>query len=188
MKTVELYMSLFEECRREYEKAMRAGRRDDAKALALRCASILLKLAEKNPRMAELYMEKAEEWERKAEILEKKPEVEKRETLPAGKGSTPTSADPYREYVEGGLIARSTVTWKDIGGLEEVKKLIAKNVALALAEKPAPIKPWKGILLFGPPGTGKTLLASAAAGSLNATFFNVKARTSSASTMVRAPR
>ncbi|ASJ03499.1 cell division protein [Thermococcus profundus] len=174
MKTAELYMSLFEECRGEYEKAVRAGRRNEAHALALRCASILLNLAGKNPRMAELYMARAEEWERKAEELEKKPEVEKRETLPAGKGSTPTSTNPYLEYVEG-LIARSTVTWKDIGGLEEVKKLIARNVALALAEKPAPIKPWKGILLFGPPGTGKTLLASAAAGSLNATFFSVKA-------------
>ena len=174
MKTVELYIRLFEECKREYERALRVGRRDEAKALALKCASLLLKLAEKNPRMAELYIAKTEEWEKKAEELGRYDKEEKK-TVTSGKtDGTHGRETPYREYVEG-LIKRSSVTWKDIGGLEDVKRLIAKNVALALAEKPVAIKPWRGILLFGPPGTGKTLLASAAAGSLNATFFSVKA-------------
>ncbi len=72
------------------------------------------------------------------------------------------------------LIETSTVTWKDIGGLIEVKNLIMETVVIAGLSKPESIKPDKGILLFGPPGTGKTLLAAAAAGSLKATFYNVK--------------
>ena len=71
-------------------------------------------------------------------------------------------------------IQTSTVTWKDIGGLAEAKSLIMETVVIAGLSKPESIKPDKGILLFGPPGTGKTLLAAAAAGSLKATFYNVK--------------
>ncbi len=74
-----------------------------------------------------------------------------------------------------GLISKSRITWDEIGGLDNVKLLMMETVVISALRKPAAIQPWKGILLFGPPGTGKTLLASAAAGSLNATFFNVKA-------------
>lgn len=73
-----------------------------------------------------------------------------------------------------GLISKSTITWNDIGGLEEVKRVVRETIVIAGLKKPVSIEPWKGILFFGPPGTGKTLLASAAAGSLDATFFNVK--------------
>jgi len=62
--------------------------------------------------------------------------------------------DEHHSHVEG-LVSRSIVTWKDIGGLYEVKKLLAQNVAIAFAKKPQAIKPWKGTLLFGPPGTEK---------------------------------
>jgi SpoVK/Ycf46/Vps4 family AAA+-type ATPase len=72
------------------------------------------------------------------------------------------------------LIARSSVRWEDIGGLDEVKRLVKETVVIAALQKPESIRPWKGILLFGPPGTGKTMIAAAAAGSLDATFFDVK--------------
>ena len=168
-----LYLSLFEECRREYERALAGGDEKAAAEFAEKCAGILRKIAEKTPSMAGLYLEKARKWETTARKLREG--AGRPKAVPpgsAGGGNPPQ--DEYASLVEG-LISRSAVTWEDIGGLEEVKKLLARNVVLAFAKKPEAIKPWKGILLFGPPGTGKTLLASAAAGSLNATFFNVKA-------------
>ena len=164
-----LYLSLFEECRREYERALAEGNLNEAREYALKCARILRVLAEKVPGRREFYLEKAKSWEKAAEWLKSKPP-----SATLGNVQRAVTEDEYRSYV-GGLVSKSTVTWKDIGGLYEVKKLLARNVAIALAKRPEAIKPWKGILLFGPPGTGKTLLASAAAGSLKATFFNVKA-------------
>ncbi|EEB75042.1 ATP-binding protein [Thermococcus sp. AM4] len=165
-----LYLSLFEECKREYERALGRGHFEAAREYALKCARILRVLAEKVPGKREFYLEKAESWERAAKEIKSKPPS----TASPGNVQRTGLEDEYRSYVEG-LISKSAVTWKDIGGLYEVKKLLAQNVALAFAKKPEAIKPWRGILLFGPPGTGKTLLASAAAGSLKATFFNVKA-------------
>lgn len=73
------------------------------------------------------------------------------------------------------LLKKTNVRWDDIAGLHQVKELLMETIALAGIQKPKSIKPWKGVLLFGPPGTGKTLLAAAAAGSLNASFYDVKA-------------
>ncbi len=165
-----LYLSLFEECKRKYEGALGRGDLEAARDYALKCARILKALAEKVPGKREFYLEKAESWENAARELGPRPPS----PVPQSNTRRISSEDEYRSRVEG-LISRSAVTWNDIGGLCGVKKLLAQSVALAFAKKPEAIKPWRGILLFGPPGTGKTLLASAAAGSLNATFFNVKA-------------
>lgn len=75
-----------------------------------------------------------------------------------------------------GLIEESSIRWDDIGGLEETKQAIKSAYGLAVARKPKGVRidSWSNLLLFGPPGTGKTLLAAATAGSLEATFFNVK--------------
>lgn len=58
-------------------------------------------------------------------------------------------------------------TWKDIAGLEGVKKVINENIiypALWPDIFTGLRKPAKGILLFGPPGTGKTMIGKAIAG------------------------
>jgi len=168
-----LYLSLFDECKREYEKALGRGDVESAREYAIKCSQILKVLAEKVPGRREFYLQKAASWEKVAGELGVRALNKINKT--SLRSSQETKAeDVYRPHIEG-LISSSTVTWNDIGGLYEVKKILAQNVALAFAKKPEVIKPWKGILLFGPPGTGKTLLASAAAGSLKATFFNVKA-------------
>ena len=69
------------------------------------------------------------------------------------------------------------VTFKNIGGLDDVKKTIHKKIILPF-QKPGLFEKFKkraggGILMYGPPGCGKTLLARGTAGECNAEFFNV---------------
>lgn len=66
-----------------------------------------------------------------------------------------------------------TVTWQDIGGLQEVKKEILDTIQLPL-EHPELLSVGlrrSGLLLYGPPGTGKTLLAKAVATECTMTFL-----------------
>jgi len=70
-----------------------------------------------------------------------------------------------------------TLTFADIGGLDELKKTIHKKIILPY-QKPGLFQRFRkrvggGVLLYGPPGCGKTLLARATAGECNATFFNI---------------
>ncbi|MFW9080905.1 ATP-binding protein [Pseudomonas sp. P2757] len=70
-----------------------------------------------------------------------------------------------------------TVTFSDIGGLEDLKKTIHKKIILPY-QKPGLFERFRkrvggGVLLYGPPGCGKTLLARATAGECNAKFFNI---------------
>lgn len=69
-----------------------------------------------------------------------------------------------------------SVMWKDIGGLENVKKEILQTVTMPLKhpELTAGGLSRSGILLYGPPGTGKTLLAKAVATECNLNFLSVK--------------
>ncbi len=70
------------------------------------------------------------------------------------------------------------VGWDDIGGLEEIKRLLMETVEWPLQHAPlfahVHTAPPKGILLYGPPGTGKTLLAKAVAKESEANFISVK--------------
>lgn len=70
------------------------------------------------------------------------------------------------------------VAWEDVGGLDEVKQLLAEIVEWPLRYgklfERAGIRPSKGVLLHGPPGTGKTLLAKALASESEVNFIAVK--------------
>jgi len=158
-------LAALEKAKKEYKKASDNGNIKVAKEKAMECSRILKALAKNVPSYSKSYLDKAKEWERMADNVGKRRMVEKTggETL-----------DEFKSYIET-LISKSTVTWNEIGGLEQVKQLMMETIVIAGLKKPDAVKPWKGILLFGPPGTGKTLLASASAGSLNATFFNVVA-------------
>jgi len=92
----------------------------------------------------------------------------------SGSGNAEQSEEEFREQVES-FISQTDVTWDDIGGLDDVKSELKRNVTLGgISDKPDAVAATDRVLLFGPPGTGKTLLASAVAGSLDATFFDVK--------------
>ncbi|MEA1864499.1 MAG: ATP-binding protein [Euryarchaeota archaeon] len=150
------------------------------------------KLKEKRLTLAKNYTAVGKELEKGIIPVKSKPKEYRTSEEAYGRGSDDgrgsgdnTSADEaesgrgegegFERYVEENLIATSGITWDGIGGLDGVKQTIKESVVLSIIEeKPEAIKPWKGILLFGPPGTGKTLLAAATAGSLEATFFNVK--------------
>jgi transitional endoplasmic reticulum ATPase len=70
-----------------------------------------------------------------------------------------------------------TVTYEDIGGLDEELDLVREMIELPLSEPDVfahlGIDPPKGVLLYGPPGTGKTLIAQAVANEVEATFITV---------------
>jgi len=71
-----------------------------------------------------------------------------------------------------------SITFDDIGGLEDVKASLHELLILPVcrpelfAKKKLAATP-KGILLYGPPGTGKTLLAKATAKECNVVFINL---------------
>ena len=69
-------------------------------------------------------------------------------------------------------------TFKDVGGLDEVKKKIKMSFILPL-QNPEYFKAYGkeaggSLLLYGPPGCGKTFLAKAIAGEINANFLHLE--------------
>jgi len=70
------------------------------------------------------------------------------------------------------------VKWKDIGGLEDVKKQLIEMVQWPIEHPEVFLKygqkPSRGVLFFGPPGCGKTLMAKAVANESSANFISIK--------------
>jgi len=75
-------------------------------------------------------------------------------------------------------VERPKVWWQDVGGLDEIKKILTDNLITAMKEPTKftkmGIKPPKGALIYGPPGCGKTLLARAIATETGANMILVK--------------
>lgn len=79
-----------------------------------------------------------------------------------------------REFLE----TSKQVTFADIGGLEEVKKVVNRMIILPV-QRPELYRTYKrqiggGVLLYGPPGCGKTMLARATAAECDLPFINVR--------------
>jgi transitional endoplasmic reticulum ATPase len=76
------------------------------------------------------------------------------------------------------MIEIPTVSWDNVGGMEEVKRLLKEVVEWPLKSPESyrniGIEAPKGVLLYGPPGTGKTLLAKAIAHESDANFITAK--------------
>jgi transitional endoplasmic reticulum ATPase len=76
------------------------------------------------------------------------------------------------------LVEVPDITWKQVGGLEDVKQELKEAVEWPIKYPDVferlQAKAPKGILLFGPPGTGKTLLAKAVANESECNFIAVK--------------
>lgn len=70
---------------------------------------------------------------------------------------------------------RPDVTFDDIAGMEDAKKVIDEMVLYPMKSpekaRALGLEPGGGVLLFGPPGTGKTMLGKAIAGALEAPFY-----------------
>ena len=71
-----------------------------------------------------------------------------------------------------------TITFNDVGGLEDVKEEIMSRIVYPLKHPELSEKYGRkiggGLLLYGPPGCGKTFIARATAGESGASFYNVK--------------
>src|SRR6059058_3912426 len=74
--------------------------------------------------------------------------------------------------------SKSSVTWEDVAGVEEVRAELMEVVEFLREPKrfeALGAKTPKGLLLYGPPGTGKTLLAKAEAHESGANFYSASA-------------
>jgi len=104
------------------------------------------------------------------EVLEKM-EVTMDDFKNAQRGIEPSA---MREF----FVEVPRVSWKDVGGLGDVKQQLMESVEWPLSQpevfKRLGINAPRGILLYGPPGTGKTLLAKAVANESDANFISIK--------------
>ncbi|PKK85791.1 MAG: ATPase [Thermoplasmata archaeon HGW-Thermoplasmata-1] len=81
------------------------------------------------------------------------------------------------ESVSGADMAKSRISYEDIGGLRDQLQKIREMIELPLKHPELfdrlGIDPPKGVLLHGPPGTGKTLIAKAVANESGANFYTI---------------
>ncbi|PFH52085.1 hypothetical protein AMATHDRAFT_57931 [Amanita thiersii Skay4041] len=75
-------------------------------------------------------------------------------------------------------LQKSDVSWSDIGGLNETRRVLRETLEWPTKYGPifsqAPLRLRSGLLLYGYPGCGKTLLASAVAKECGLNFISVK--------------
>ncbi|KIK68962.1 hypothetical protein GYMLUDRAFT_80351 [Collybiopsis luxurians FD-317 M1] len=75
-------------------------------------------------------------------------------------------------------LEKSDVSWADIGGLHETRRILRETLEWPTKYGPifsqSPLRLRSGLLLFGYPGCGKTLLASAVAKECGLNFIGVK--------------
>lgn len=181
MAPVDLSASIYAQykrARKRAEEAERRGARKEAAAAYRHAATFMRQYAGSThyAKVRKNRLERAEALDKFSKQLAQAPsEMAEGKDRAGVQPAQATGEDDYEAQVLS-LIQHTDVGWDEIGGLGETKSAIKSAYGLALAQKPEGviIDSWRNFLLFGPPGTGKTLLAAATAGSLEATFFNVK--------------
>lgn len=168
----------YKRARKRAEEAVRRGATAEAAVTYRHAAELMRQYAEytRDAVVRKQRLKRAEAHTQMANQLDTLPAARAMPAMPvAAKSAEPAGETDYEAEVLV-LIEESSIRWSDIGGLESTKQAIKSAYGLAVARKPkgVRIEAWRNLLLFGPPGTGKTLLAAATAGSLDATFFNVK--------------
>jgi len=91
----------------------------------------------------------------------------------------PDNVVPLHERAVARPPVTGTITFADVGGLEQVKDQVRRKIIKPF-QSPGLFKAFKrkaggGVLMYGPPGCGKTMLARALANECNAEFVCVKA-------------
>lgn len=80
--------------------------------------------------------------------------------------------------LRGVKLQKSSVSWSEIGGLKETKRILLETLEWPTRYAPifakSPLRLRSGLLLYGYPGCGKTLLASAVASQSGLNFISVK--------------
>ncbi len=181
---IEILREQYEDSFESAQEHRREGRKQAAARAYADAAETLAKLDEASDVDRAHQVERLE---RAAEILRRGEDLEdhfKRNQESTGDGPSGGGDGPPPGGGEGdeemraqmeSFIAETSTTWQDIGGLDDVQHDLKQAVALgSIADKPDAVSATERVLMFGPPGTGKTLLASAVAGSLDATFFKIE--------------
>ena len=172
------YLNKIKECKENAKRYYDSGDYDKASEEYLRCSKyceILVKKTEDENKKKEYY-DAFEKFGDASVKLKKMKTVGVSETKKEHEGGEEKAG--FEQYIKDNVMRRekeNLPSWDDIGGLEEVKKLIKKSVVIGIIEnKPKAIEAWNTILFYGLPGTGKTLMAAAVAKNIDATFFDVK--------------
>ena len=173
--TSELNAALAESLRRAQEHLV-SGDSANAAGEFTRASHLLTQIAKQtqSPGLRRQRLQRAKGYTDRAQALRSGRAVQT--SGPAGHASGESEESPLTARIRA-LVHETGIRWDQIAGLDEVKSQLRSLFAIALAQKPEGVIVEKrpNVLLYGPPGTGKTLVAAAAAGSMDATFFSVKA-------------
>lgn len=98
--------------------------------------------------------------------------------LIASRSGVKVRIGPEDEAVFDSDAPKETTTFDQVGGMEEIKRVIHRMVILPLSRPELYQKYGRksggGVMLYGPPGCGKTLLARATAGECGLPFVNIR--------------
>ncbi len=157
-------------------KARRWGAAAEAAERVADCAEILA--GRTCGAVSAAYAKETESWRALAKRLEAKKEHPgaarsgRAAGAPSGRAEAEDGGAGGEEWLVG---ERPDVTFDDIAGMEEAKRVIDEMVLYPMKSpekaRALGLEPGGGVLLFGPPGTGKTMLGKAIAGALDAPFY-----------------